>query len=105
MPNAGVRWNQAQMGRLENITTDRVVTDALLDAGERIAKRAAVLAPKRTGQGAASIHAELALEAWVGVHARVSWTRNHFYLRFHELGTSHQPAKPFLRPAAGVPLA
>jgi HK97 gp10 family phage protein len=31
---------------------------------------------------------------------RVSWTREHFYMGFAELGTSRQSPTPFLRPAA-----
>jgi HK97 gp10 family phage protein len=52
-----------------------------------------------TGGGIKSIHAEVGFDS-DGVFARVSWDRRHFYMQFHELGTSHENAKPFLRPAA-----
>lgn len=31
---------------------------------------------------------------------RVGWDAAHFFYRFHELGSGHEPARPFLRPAA-----
>ena len=58
-------------------------------------------APKDTGFGASTIHHEP-----VGDEPstfRVGWSPDAFYLRFHELGSEHQPARPFLRPAADAP--
>lgn len=75
------------------------VTSALDDAGRGIADRARVLAPKRTGAGARSIHHEIGQDPG-GPFVRVSWDRRHFYMSFHEFGTSEQNATPFLRPAA-----
>jgi HK97 gp10 family phage protein len=61
-----------------------------------IARRAAVLAPKDTGEGAASIHAEQQSDGtW-----RVAWDVEHYYMFFPEFGTEHQFAQPFMRPAA-----
>lgn len=74
------------------------VADLAQDVGDQVAERAAELAPKRTGAGAASIHAELG-EDEDGAYADVSWDRDHFYMGFKELGTEHEPAQPFLRPA------
>lgn len=61
-------------------------------------QRAASAAPRLTGAGAASIHAEAVLDGseWT---ARVSWDREHFYMRFHELGAKQLTARPFLVPA------
>lgn len=52
-------------------------------------------APKDTGKGAASIHAELIIDK---AEWRVGWDPQHFYLGFHELGTVDMPARPFVRP-------
>lgn len=30
----------------------------------------------------------------------VGWDDEHWYYQFHEFGSSHEPARPFLRPAA-----
>jgi HK97 gp10 family phage protein len=75
------------------------VADAFMEQGQRIAQRAAMLAPRDTGEGARSIQAKL---FWIHgePEVRVSWTREHFYMGFAELGTSRQSPTPFLRPAA-----
>lgn len=74
------------------------VTDALDSLGGQIADVAEVAAPKRTGFGARSIHHELGQDER-GLWVRVSWSRDAFYLYFHEMGTSKMNARPFLRPA------
>jgi HK97 gp10 family phage protein len=68
---------------------------ALKKVGDSVAERAAQAAPKRTGGGAESIHAEEAVDGEV----RVGWDRDHFYMLFAEVGTSKHAARPFLRPA------
>jgi HK97 gp10 family phage protein len=68
------------------------------EAGDEVAERAAELAPKRTGAGAASIHAEAGRDE-DGVYADVSWTPERFYMYFQEIGTERVTAQPFLRPA------
>lgn len=95
-----VRWNKQVV---RNLTSNPEVVGpagrALLDIGWEVAKRAAAAAPRDSGDGAASIHPELFLidgEA----HVRVSWDRAHFYMGFAEVGTEHQPPRPFLGPAA-----
>lgn len=70
----------------------------LENVGGQVAERAAQLAPKRTGAGAASIHAEAEVDGESAV-AKVSWAPEFFYLYFHEMGTSKMSARPFLRPA------
>lgn len=72
--------------------------DALLDIGtSAIARPAAARAPKRTGFGASSIHAEAVFEGgeWT---VRVSWSKAAGYMRHHEFGTRHMDADPFLEP-------
>lgn len=68
------------------------------EAGDQVAELAAEYAPKVSGDGAASIHAEVDRDD-ESVYADVSWDPDHFYMGFHELGTEHESAKPFLRPA------
>lgn len=70
----------------------------LQDAGDVVADIAARLAPKRSGAGAESIHAEVLAQP-EGIAALVSWDPDHFYMLFSEIGTEHQVARPFLRPA------
>lgn len=72
----------------------KVVEPDMLRVGEQVAERAQELAPKRTGAGAASIHAEV-----VDGEVRVSWDPEHFYMLFQEVGTSEMSPRPFLRPA------
>ena len=90
-----VQWNTP------NLKNDPAVKRRMLDQGWKVAEYAALLAPKRipSAGGAASIRAELVkVEGVPEVH--VSWDRAHFYMGFAELGTVHQRATPFLRPAA-----
>lgn len=54
-------------------------------------------APKDSGEGARSIRSEADPD---GDGFRVSFDKDHFYLAFHELGTVHQHARPFMRPTA-----
>lgn len=72
--------------------------DLAQEVGDAVAQVAAALAPKDTGAGAASIHAEVSSDG-ESVYADVSWDRDHFYMGFKETGTEHEPAQPFLRPA------
>lgn len=75
------------------------VERAIQRVGDQVADRAAQAAPKDSGAGAESIHAEI-VEGFGGVkNARVSWDSDHFYMLFHEVGTSEMSARPFLRPA------
>lgn len=75
---------------------NRQVQQRMEDSAEAIARLAAILAPKLTGALAASIQAEEQGDgSW-----RVSWDKAHFYGIFQELGTEHNRAQPFLRPAA-----
>lgn len=78
------------------------VTDALDKLGAAIAEDARIAAPKRTGKGAASITHEVGYDPG-GAFVRVSWDKRHWYMKFRELGTSHENAVPFLRPAAEKP--
>lgn len=83
--------NASEMRRL---LESEAVMGGLERVGEQVAKRAASSAPKDTGEGAASIHAER-----VEGEVRVGWDEDHFYMIYPEVGTSAQSARPFLRPA------
>jgi HK97 gp10 family phage protein len=87
-----VKINAAEMRRL---LESEGVMGGLERVGEQVAERAASAAPKDTGAGAASIHAER-----VGGEVRVGWDNDHWYMLFPEVGTSKMSARPFLRPAA-----
>lgn len=73
------------------------VRDLLLKAAEPAVRRAQATAPHRTGLGAASIHAEAVLDG-PGWTVRVGWERDRYYMFFHERGTKHLDARPFLVP-------
>lgn len=78
------------------------VVDALDKIGREIADDARIAAPKLTGAGAASISHEVVTDE-NGSAVRVSWDKKHWYMKFAELGTSHENPRPFLRPAAEKP--
>jgi len=72
----------------------------LRDEMHRIADRTSVpksqaRAPKLTGFGARSIHAEPAFvgDEWT---VRVGWSRDAYYMSFHQFGTRYLPARPFM---------
>lgn len=70
----------------------------LLESAEPIVTGEQALAPKRTGEGAASIRSEPVLDGSVWT-VRVAWDRAHFYMYFHDRGTRYMPARPFVEPA------
>ena len=80
------------------ITRSPEFRDRMQEIGDVIADDAAEHAPRRTGAGAASIEAvtELGPAGW---EVRISWQKPNYYLKFHESGTVHMPARPFLVPA------
>lgn len=78
------------------------VTSGLERAAKAIRADAREAAPKRTGAGAKSIDYESGHDQ-DGPYVRISWDRRHFYMQFHEFGTSEMNAHPFLRPAALKP--
>lgn len=84
-------------GRVKALGRDPNVLAGLGGIADAAAEEMAGRAPRRTGAGAHSIRAQ----ADPGLPGfRVSWDRDHFYMSFHELGTNHQPARPFARPVA-----
>lgn len=83
---------------LAGITGDPALMGQLLEIGDQIAAEARSTAPRRTGQGADSIHAEP--QPGADPEVRVSWEREKYYMAFQERGTVRLPARPFLIPAA-----
>lgn len=79
---------QQQIERLPEVQQDTE------DAAEMLAAEARRRAPKKTGKGAASIHAEKR-----GRGQAVSWDEAHDYMRFPEFGTEDMPPQAFLRGA------
>jgi HK97 gp10 family phage protein len=83
---------------VRELLADPATERYLLDVGRQVANVARVQAPKRSGAGAASIHAE-SFRAADGWEVRVSWDQEHYYMRFPDLGTRHLPARHFLENA------
>lgn len=83
---------------VQSIAAQLDVRDLLLESAEPIVARAEAGAPKRSGEGAASIRSEPVLDGpdWT---VRISWDRAHFYMYFLDRGTERIPARPFLDPA------
>lgn len=77
------------------------IRDAVLDPAEsRVVAPARARAPKRTGFGASTIHAETELgpDGW---EAHVSWGLEANYMRHQQFGTRYMDADPFLVPTEG----
>lgn len=77
------------------------IRNALLDtAVAEVVRPAQRRAPKRTGFGASTIHAEADL---VGSEWEIatSWSPDAFYMRFQQFGTRYMRADPFLVPTEG----
>jgi HK97 gp10 family phage protein len=83
---------------IAGLADDAGMKAMLQRVGDAVASDAAAGAPKATGEMAASIHAVVDSDS-DGTHVNISWDRDHFYGLFAEVGTSHQSARPFLRPA------
>lgn len=86
-------------GAIGLLDEDLAMEQLLLDIGWGVARQARSAARKRTGRGAASIR------PWPGhgpggPHVDVSWDNpDHFYMIFHETGTTTIDARPVLEPA------
>jgi HK97 gp10 family phage protein len=94
---------QAMLKELPDRIERRVVKNALNDAAAPILEDAQARAPILTGAVRASLRV-VTRKTKTGFTARVQtkdgdFVGNEFYASFHEYGSSHQPAKPFMRPA------
>jgi hypothetical protein len=102
-----VKYNKAEAEKLEHLDELPDVVARLSEISLDIVRRAQQLCPRRTGGLAESIHAELSRHPTLGMQARISWDRDHFYGWMVEAGTTGgqgngegTPPRPFLRPAA-----
>ena len=83
---------------LEALAAGPEVTGELLTRGKRVAELARSRA-EHAESHTPPIRAELTEGDDGEPEVRVGWPKEHFYLYFHEVGTEHEPARPFLRPA------
>lgn len=93
---ARVVLDQAAINALA--TDPQILAAIRSEVAEPIAADIRGEAPKRTGRGAASIHVEPADQPGDGFE--VGPDPDHFYMRFPETGTHHQPAHPYAVPVA-----
>lgn len=70
----------------------------LAEKAKEVVAAAQAAAPKKTGLGAKSIRYEF-VDGEAASAMRIGWDTDHFYLKFHELGSRYLPARPFLVPA------
>lgn len=80
-------------------STEKIEDEVLIEAAQPIADTARSLARRRTGQGADSIHVSEVQQDGDEKFVRVGPGEEGWYMFFQEVGTSHAPAHPFLRPA------
>lgn len=73
------------------------VQAAIGEVADRLGDSIAARAPRRSGRGAASIHAEP--DPDLPGAFRVSWDKPYFYLSFQNDGTVHQRARHFVEDA------
>lgn len=95
MARARVRINEAA---IQALAAQPEIRETLIREAQPVVMAARAGAPKLTGAGAASIDAEPKFDGdqWV---AWITWSRERYYMIFHEFGTKHMPARPFMRPA------
>lgn len=91
-----VRVDAAAVARFGS---DRNLMRDLEDSGllNEIVAEMRRLAPRNSGEGADSIDWEIDES---GEFFRIAWGKDHFYMYFHEVGTVHLAARPFMRPVA-----
>jgi hypothetical protein len=80
---------------LRDLSNSDAVRDFLLEVAEPIVDRARALAPKRSGRGAASIHAEDVHDGFQWT-VRIGWTRDRYYMRFQDQGWENHAGREFL---------
>jgi HK97 gp10 family phage protein len=85
--------NEAGFRELQRSPSLRDKLQAIAD--RTLVAKSRARAPKRTGFGARSIHGEPVFVdgEWT---VRVGWSRDAYYMRFHQFGTRYLPARPFL---------
>jgi HK97 gp10 family phage protein len=89
-------WNEFEV---EHLKHNPGVLAEIEAAAQPAILMARANAPHRTGLGAASIHTEVSFGDGGLPEVHASWSRERYYMRFHEEGTRRLPARPFLIPA------
>lgn len=98
----GARELDRVLKKLPKQVRGKVLRQALMAGARVIAKAMRARVPEVTGVGKKSIATRRDREGERGgasVAAKVGPLRRAFYLMFREFGTSHQPARPWARPA------
>jgi hypothetical protein len=99
MPDADVVVVLDEDGFRELRSSDDM-RDFLMEQAGPVVERARLRAPKRTGRGAESIRAEPVMDSFLDEWTvRVSWTRERYYMYFHNEGTIYLPELGFLEAA------
>ena len=80
---------------IRDIVGSADVRDLLLEVADPIVDGARTLAPKRSGLGARSIHAEDVHDGFEWT-VRIGWTTERYYMRFQDEGTQYIDARHFL---------
>ncbi len=93
----GFRELDRNLERMERAVAVRALVSATEKGAQIIADAAKMRAPRRTGKLAESIGHKVTKRSRSFVQHKIS--PGVFYGGFVELGTKHQPARPFLRPA------
>src|SRR5262245_52163753 len=90
----------SRLGEIESLVTQKkILSKALREGSILIQEEAEHRAPVETGRLAASMMTTITEATATEAIAKIGPSRKGFYGSFNELGTAHQPAKPFLRPA------
>lgn len=92
-----IEWNERELDRL---LADPVLRDRAELVAGAVADLARGMAPRRTGQGAASIRATDVTFGETGWSVMVGADQLHAYMRFPDRGTRYIPAQRFLENAA-----
>lgn len=87
----------AAVTAVEVLIEEPEAREMLAEVGRRVADSARRLAPRLTGEGAASIQGVVDSDR-DGPHVDVSWTEEEFTIGFAEVGTEDQSPTPFLVP-------
>lgn len=95
----GSRELARALGRLEARAAGKTLTEAALAGAEPIREDASAKAPRRTGNLASNIVAEVVERSRGRVVVGIGPNKDAWYGIFPELGTSRSPAHPYLRPA------
>lgn len=95
----GDKTLQRRLRKLEKNVQGQVLLAGAIAGADVIRDEASARAPRETGRLAAGIDLNVSVTKQRKAVVDVGYPRNVFYGTFQELGTSHHPAQPHLRPA------